>query len=87
MVKAGDLLFVIDPRPYRATYDSAVAQLERARASAKLAEEQYKRAETLVKTSTISVDTYDTRSAALASASMLLRRFAWADGESAFVGK
>src|SRR6266852_5063173 len=38
MVKAGDLLFVIDPRPYRATYDSAVAQLERARASAQLAE-------------------------------------------------
>src|SRR3979409_1963471 len=38
MVKAGDILFVIDPRPYRATYDSAVAQLERARASAQLAE-------------------------------------------------
>src|SRR5205807_2178711 len=54
MVKAGDLLFVIDPRPYRATYDSAVAQLERASASAKLAESQYKRAETLVKTSAIS---------------------------------
>ena len=28
-VKSGDLLFVIDPRPYRAAYDSAVAQLER----------------------------------------------------------
>src|SRR5258707_11984918 len=69
MVKAGDLLFVIDPRPYRATYDSAAAQLERARASAKLAEEQYKRAEALVKTATISVDTYDTRSAALAQTS------------------
>src|SRR5258705_13062030 len=65
MAKAGDLLFVIDPRPYRATYDSAVAQLERARASTKLAEEQYKRAEALVKTAAISVDTYDTRSAAL----------------------
>ena len=69
MVKAGDLLFVIDPRPYRATYDSAVAQLERARASAKLAEAQYKRAEALVKTATISVDTYDTRSAALGQTS------------------
>src|SRR3989442_4413604 len=69
MVKAGDLLFVIDPRPYRATYDSAVAQLERARASAKLAEEQYKRAEALVKTAAISVDTYDTRSAALGQTS------------------
>src|SRR5580704_5788141 len=65
MVKAGDLLFVIDPRPYRATYDSAVAQLERARASAQLAQAQYKRGETLIKTIAISVDTYDTRSAAL----------------------
>jgi membrane fusion protein, multidrug efflux system len=69
MVKAGDLLFVIDPRPYRATYDSAVAQLERARASAHLAEAQYKRAESLIKTDAISVDTYDTRNAALGQSS------------------
>ena len=68
-VKAGDLLFVIDPRPYRATYDSAVAQLERARASARLAEAQYKRAESLVKTDAISIDTYDTRNAALGQTS------------------
>jgi multidrug efflux system membrane fusion protein len=65
MVNAGDLLFVIDPRPYRATYDSAVGQLERARASAQLAEAQYKRAASLVKTDAISIDTYDTRNAAL----------------------
>jgi membrane fusion protein, multidrug efflux system len=65
MVKAGDLLFVIDPRPYRATYDSAMAQLERARASAQLAEAQNKRAESLIKTGAISIDTYDTRGAAL----------------------
>src|SRR5467141_4326479 len=69
MVKAGDLLFVIDPRPYRATYDSAVAQLERSRASAQLAEAQYKRAESLIKTDAISVDTYDTRNAALGQTS------------------
>src|SRR6267154_2779658 len=69
MVKAGDLLFVIDPRPYRATYDSAVGQLERARASAQLAEAQYKRAESLVKTAAVSVDAYDTRSAALGQTS------------------
>jgi multidrug efflux system membrane fusion protein len=65
MVKAGDLLFVIDPRPYRATYDSTVAQLERARASVQLAEAQYKRGASLIKTGVISIDTYDTRSAAL----------------------
>src|SRR6266853_755222 len=44
-VKAGDLLFVIDPRPYRAAYDSAVAQLARVRAAEKLAQEQEKRAQ------------------------------------------
>src|SRR3981189_73120 len=59
-IKAGDLLFVIDPRPYRATYDSAVAQFERSRASAQPAEAQYKRAESLVKTDAISIDTHDT---------------------------
>src|SRR5258708_24818667 len=37
MVKADDLLFVIDPRPYRATYDTPVPHLERAHASPKLA--------------------------------------------------
>src|SRR5579859_7200796 len=47
-VKAGDLLFVIDPRPYRAAYDNAAAQLERARATASLAEEQEHRAQSLI---------------------------------------
>jgi len=51
MVKAGDLLSDRSAVPTAATYDSAVAQLEPRRASAKLAESQYKRAETLVKTS------------------------------------
>jgi len=68
-VKAGDLLFVIDPRPYRATYDSAMAQLERARASVQLAEAQNKRAESLIKTGAISVDALDTRGAALGQTS------------------
>jgi multidrug efflux system membrane fusion protein len=69
MVNAGDPLFVVDPRPYRAAYDSAVAQLERVRASAQLAEAQYKRAESLIKNATISFDTFDTRRAALGQAS------------------
>ena len=58
-------MFVIDQRPYRAAYDSAMAQLERARASVQLAEAQNKRAESLIKTGAISIDTLDTRSAAL----------------------
>jgi membrane fusion protein, multidrug efflux system len=68
MVKAGDVLFVVDPRPYRAIYDSAAAQLERARASAELAKAQNERAESLVKTDAISIDTADTRRAALGQA-------------------
>ncbi len=34
MVKAGDALFQIDPRPYQATYDNALASLATARAKA-----------------------------------------------------
>jgi multidrug efflux system membrane fusion protein len=34
MVKAGDVLFQIDPRPYQATYDNALAQLATAKAKA-----------------------------------------------------
>ncbi len=47
-VKSGDLLFVIDPRPYKAAYDSAAAQLERVRAAAQLARERDEGARTLV---------------------------------------
>src|SRR5580692_6107870 len=34
LVKAGDLLFVIDPRPYQAVYDNAVATLATSKAKA-----------------------------------------------------
>ncbi|MBV9123977.1 MAG: efflux RND transporter periplasmic adaptor subunit [Planctomycetes bacterium] len=47
-VKEGDLLFEIDPRPYKATLDQAAAALESARASATLAEATYKRTLALV---------------------------------------
>lgn len=68
-VKAGDLLFVIDPRPYRAAYDNAVAQVQRARGSAQLAEAQSRRGESLIKTGAISIDSLDTRNAALTQTS------------------
>ena len=64
-VKAGDLLFVIDPRPYRAAYDSAVAQLERARAAAALAQAQDQRAQTLIAARAISREEFETRRAEL----------------------
>ena len=62
-VKAGDLLFVIDPRPYRAAYDSAVAQLAGARAAEQLAQEQEKRAQDLIAAKAISREEFDTRRA------------------------
>jgi membrane fusion protein, multidrug efflux system len=62
-VKAGDLLFVIDPRPYRAAYDSAVAQLARARAAEQLAQENEKRAQALVAAKAISREEFETRRA------------------------
>jgi multidrug efflux system membrane fusion protein len=64
-VKAGDLLFVIDPRPYRAAYDNSAAQLERARATASLAEEQEHRAQSLIAAKAISREEFDTRRAGL----------------------
>jgi multidrug efflux system membrane fusion protein len=62
-VKAGDLLFVIDPRPYRAAYDSAVAQLARAHAAEQLAQEQEKRAQALIAGKAISREEFETRRA------------------------
>ena len=40
IVKKGDLLFVIDPRPYQADFDRAAAELERAQAQLKLARDR-----------------------------------------------
>ena len=48
IVNFGDLLFVIDPRPYRAAYDSAAAQLAHARAAEQLAQEEEHRAQRLI---------------------------------------
>jgi len=65
-VKSGDLLFVIDPRPYKAANDSAAAQLEHARAAAQLARAQELRAQTLIAAKAISREEFDTRQAGLA---------------------
>lgn len=60
-VRQGDLLFVIDPRPYRDALDSARAKLERARAAAVLARQQYQRAQTLIAANAISHEEFETR--------------------------
>ena len=63
-VRKGDLLFVIDQRRYRAAYDRAVAELERARSEARLAATELERAETLLVSRAISREEFDARRAA-----------------------
>lgn len=58
-VKAGDVLFEIDPAPYQAAYDSAKAALARAEASLYSAEAQAKRFKGLVGSDAIARQTYD----------------------------
>ncbi|MGD0946831.1 MAG: efflux RND transporter periplasmic adaptor subunit [Candidatus Binatia bacterium] len=64
-VKASDLLFVIDPRPYQ-------AELDRARARFELAENDLQRAEVLRGTKAISEEEYDSRSKAAREAKAAL---------------
>jgi multidrug efflux system membrane fusion protein len=63
-VRKGDLLFVIDPRPYRAALDQALAQLERARSEASLATAQGARAANLIAVQAISREDFEARTAA-----------------------
>ncbi|WP_052120964.1 efflux RND transporter periplasmic adaptor subunit [Inquilinus limosus] len=59
MVKQGDVLFTIDPRPYQATVDSAKADLTSAQARLDLAKVQLDRASSLVAQSNVSRSSYD----------------------------
>jgi membrane fusion protein, multidrug efflux system len=61
VVKAGDLLFVIDPRPYEAEAERARAELKRAEAQRNLAQQNLQRAEKLMQGSTIAAEQYDAR--------------------------
>lgn len=67
-VKKGDVLFVIDPRPYQAELDRVQAEVERARTAAKLAEADVVRAEKLIATRAMSQEEYEQRNAARESA-------------------
>jgi multidrug efflux system membrane fusion protein len=60
-VKAGDLLFVIDPRPYQAELDKAEAELRLAKAKLSLAENDLRRAKHLVSARAISEEEADTK--------------------------
>lgn len=67
-VKAGQALFTIDPRPFRAAFLQAQANLARANASQINAASEYGRAQKLITGSLLSKEDYDTRFAALKTA-------------------
>jgi len=62
-VRKGDVLFVIDPRPFQAEADRATAAAEAARARAGLARLELSRAEKLVNEKAIAQREYDERAA------------------------
>jgi len=68
MVKKGDLLFLIDPKPFTAQLNYAEAELERAKAKQELAKNDLVRAESLLRGKAISEEEYDARSKGLREA-------------------
>ena len=61
MVKAGDLLFTIDRRPYQAELDALVADRDQSQTKADLAQADAERARKLIETHAISQEDFDTR--------------------------
>jgi RND family efflux transporter MFP subunit len=68
IVKAGDLLYEIDPRQYEAAAEQARGQLADAKAKVELAQRELERATTLIRTQAISENIVDQRKQALAAA-------------------
>jgi multidrug efflux system membrane fusion protein len=60
-VSAGDVLIVIDPRPYQAAVDKAQADLQTATNNAKFAKAERDRGSQLVKSNYLSQETFDQR--------------------------
>jgi multidrug efflux system membrane fusion protein len=60
-LKKGQLLFVIDPRPYKAQLDSAQATLAQTKAALELAKIQFSRDQEIIDTRAISRQDYDTK--------------------------
>ncbi len=66
-VRKGEVLFEIDPRPYKADLDQAEAQLAQARTAAELAGREVERARKLVDVQAISQEEFDSRTSAQAN--------------------
>ena len=67
-IKKGDLLFVIDPRPYQAELDHAEANLNQMQTRLELASNELARAERLLKSKSVSEEEADARNKALREA-------------------
>ena len=61
VVKRGDLLFIIDPRPYKADYDRAAADVKRFKTSLELAQIEQKRVQRLKESGAVSQEEVDER--------------------------
>lgn len=68
IVRKGQLLFVIDPRPFEAALAQARADAARARAELKLARSEVKRSEALLADGAVSREEFERQSAAAATA-------------------
>jgi RND family efflux transporter MFP subunit len=68
LVKSGDLLFVIDPRPYQAEYDRAAADLKRYKTALELARIESVRVQRLRQSGAVSQEELDERTSTVAQA-------------------
>jgi RND family efflux transporter MFP subunit len=73
VVKKGDLLFQIDPRPYQAELDKAQAEAQRAVDRAALTKAEFERAQKLVEARAMSREEFDQRRTARAEAESAIR--------------
>jgi membrane fusion protein, multidrug efflux system len=64
-LKKGQLLFVIDPRPYKAQFDAAQATLAQNKAALELAKIEFERDADILNTRAISKEDYDTKKNAM----------------------
>ncbi|SDR33671.1 membrane fusion protein, multidrug efflux system [Rhizobiales bacterium GAS191] len=71
-VKAGDLLYKIDPRDFQATLDQTTAQAQRDKASLDYARANLDRGTELAKTGFVAKDTWDQRASAMRQAEAAL---------------
>jgi RND family efflux transporter MFP subunit len=73
VIKKGDLLYVIDPRPYQADFDRAAAEFERTQAQLKLSQIELDRAKELRDKNTISASEFDQKAATYQGSSAAAR--------------